>query len=84
MIFDPTRVYGEEYLICFNGESKYGYIQAAEDSNMKLVDDDGGTAYEYAPPVPGSWNNLKSDVEIERDWVKDARPKIRLQVVLST
>ena len=80
LIFEPTRTYGEEFLICFNGESKYGYIQAVEDSNMKLVESDGSTTYEYVPPVPGSWTNLKSDQEIERDWVTDARPKIRLQI----
>ena len=72
MIYDPVGHYGEEYLICFNGESKYQYIQSAEDANMRLVDDD--TPYNYIPPVPGDWQNKgKSDVEIERDWVTDAR-----------
>ena len=71
MIYDPPLTYGEEYLICFNGESKYQYIQSAEDANMRLVVDE---AYEYRPPVPGQWNNKgKSDVEIERDWVTDSR-----------
>lgn len=30
--------------------------------------------------MPQYWSSLKSDEEIERDWVTDSRPKIRLQV----
>ena len=30
--------------------------------------------------MPLQWNSLESDKVIERDWVTDSRPKIRLQV----
>jgi hypothetical protein len=38
IIYDPTETYGSEYLICLNGEAKYGYLQAEEDTNLALVD----------------------------------------------
>jgi hypothetical protein len=74
IIYDPTETYGSEYLICLNGEAKYGYLQAEEDANLALVD--STTAYVYRPPSPEVWLGLFSDQEIERDWVVDSRPKV--------
>ena len=74
IIYDPTELHGSEYLICLNGEAKYGYLQSEEDANLALVD--STTAYEYRPPSPKLWGGLQSDKEIERDWVVDSRPKV--------
>lgn len=78
LIFDPDEQFGEEFLICLSGEAKYGYLQNEEDANMAMVDTE--TKYQYIPPTPVQWTSLKSDEVIERDWVTDSRPKIRLQV----
>ena len=37
IIYDPTELHGSEYLICLNGEAKYGYLQTEEDANLALV-----------------------------------------------
>ena len=74
IIYDPAEQHGSEYLICLNGEAKYGYLQSEEDANLALVD--SSTAYEYRPPSPQLWGGLQSDKEIERDWVVDSRPKV--------
>lgn len=76
LIYDKRCLYGSQYLLCLNGDSKYSYLQAEEDANMKLVEDMCMEPFEYAPPTPRSWVNLKSDVEIEGDWIKDTRPKV--------
>ena len=59
-----------------NGESKYHYLQSEEDGNMQLVENYEQDDYEYIPPVPGEWRGGASDIEIERDWVTDSRPKV--------
>ena len=78
LIFDPDEQFGEQFLICLSGEAKYGYLQNEEDAHMAMVDTK--TKYRYIPPTPIKWTSLKSDEVIERDWVTDSRPKIRLQV----
>ena len=45
VIFDTTEQYGEQYLVCFSGEAKYGYLQTEEEGNMALVDAD--SYYQY-------------------------------------
>ena len=47
IIYDPTELYGSEYLICLNGEAKYGYLQSEEDSNLALVDSTTPYFYRY-------------------------------------
>ena len=37
--------------------------------------------YQYIPPVPGEWRGGQSDIEIERDWVTDSRPKVRVTII---
>ena len=71
-------MYGANFLLCLNGDSKYQYLQSEEDSNMQLVANYEAEDYEYMPPVPGDWANLASDLEIEQDWVIDSRPKVYL------
>lgn len=78
LIYDATLTYGADYLLCLNGESKYGYLQGLEETNMRLVDDD--VPYEYIPPVPKAWASLKSDIEIEKDLVTDSRPKVSQRI----
>ena len=63
-------------MLCLNGESKYHYLQSEEDGNMQLVENYEQDDYEYIPPVPGEWRGGASDIEIERDWVTDSRPKV--------
>ena len=63
-------------MLCLNGESKYHYLQSEEDGNMQLVENYERDDYEYIPPVPGEWRGMASDIEIERDWVTDSRPKV--------
>ena len=65
-------------MLCLNGESKYHYLQSEEDGNMQLVENYERDDYEYIPPVPGEWRGMASDIEIERDWVTDSRPKVSL------
>ena len=43
---------------------------------MQLVENYEQDDYEYIPPVPGEWRGGASDIEIERDWVTDSRPKV--------
>ena len=43
---------------------------------MQLVENYERDDYEYIPPVPGEWRGGASDIEIERDWVTDSRPKV--------
>ena len=43
---------------------------------MQLVDEYEAMPFEYKPPRPGPWKNLKSDKEIERLLVIDSRPKV--------
>ena len=51
---------------------------------MQLVENYERDDYEYIPPVPGEWRGGASDIEIERDWVTDSRPKVcRYKNVLS-
>ena len=76
VILDPAEQYGANFLICLNGESKYVYTQLEEDKNMQLVDEYEAMPFEYKPPRPGPWKNLKSDKEIERLLVIDSRPKV--------
>ena len=76
IIIDPTKTYGANFLLCLNGESKYHYLQSEEDGNMQLVENYERDDYEYIPPVPGEWRGMASDIEIERDWVTDSRPKV--------
>ena len=78
IIIDPTKTYGANFLLCLNGESKYHYLQSEEDGNMQLVENYERDDYEYIPPVPGEWRGMASDIEIERDWVTDTRPKVSL------
>ena len=47
-----------------------------EDKNMQLVDDYEAIPYKYVPPIAKKWNNLKSDVEIQKLLVTDSRPKV--------
>ena len=47
-----------------------------EDKNMQLVDDYEAIPYAYVPPISGHWQNLESDVEIQRLLVTDSRPKV--------
>ena len=79
IIIDPTKTYGANFLLCLNGESKYHYLQSEEDGNMQLVENYEREDYEYIPPVPGEWRGMASDIEIERDWVTDSRPKVSHQ-----
>ena len=78
LILDPAEQYGANFLICLNGESKYVYLQIEEDKNMQLVDDYEAIPYQYIPPVAKKWNNLESDLEIQKLLVTDTRPKVSL------
>ena len=81
MILDPAEQYGANFLVCLNGESKYVYVAMEEDKNMQLVDDYEAIPYKYLPPVAGKWNNLESDLEIQKLLVMDTRPKVRNFVI---
>ena len=78
IIIDPGRTYGANFLLCLNGESKYHFLQSEEEGNMQLVENYERDDYQYLPPVPGEWRGGQSDIEIERDWVTDSRPKVRI------
>ena len=82
LILDPAEQYGANFLICLNGESKYVYLQIEEDKNMQLVDDYEAIPYQYIPPVAKKWNNLESDLEIQKLLVTDTRPKVGIDLVL--
>ena len=43
---------------------------------MQLVENYERDDYQYIPPVPGEWRGGQSDIDIERDWVTDSRPKV--------
>ena len=76
IIIDSCQTYGANFLLCLNGESKYQFLQSEEDGNMQLVENYEAEDYQYIPPVPGDWRGMQSDIEIEGDWVTDARPKV--------
>ena len=78
IIIDPGRTYGANFLLCLNGESKYHFLQSEEEGNMQLVENYERDDYQYLPPAPGEWRGGQSDIEIERDWVTDSRPKVRI------
>ena len=52
-----------------------------EDKNMQLVDDYEAIPYKYVPPVAGKWNNLESDLEIQKLLVTDTRPKVCFNMI---
>ena len=54
---------------------RHFYSQAEESSVMRLVDK--STPFHYSPPVARQWNSLGSEKEIESEWVRDSRPKVR-------
>ena len=76
IVIDSAKTYGANFLLCLNGESKYQFLQSEEDGNMQLVENYEAEDYQYIAPVPGDWRGGMSDIEIERDWVTDARPKV--------
>ena len=84
LILDPAEQYGANFLICLNGESKYVYLQMEEDKNMQLVDDYEAIPYKYVPPIAGKWNNLESDLEIQKLLVTDTRPKVCFNMIWIT
>ena len=82
IIIDSVKTYGANFLLCLNGESKYHYLQSEEDGNMQLVENYEADDYQYIAPVPGEWRGGQSDLEIERDYVTDSRPKVSYQMFI--
>ena len=54
----------------------YHFLQSEEDGNMQLIENYERDNYQYTAPVPGEWRGGHSDIDIERDWVTDSRPKV--------
>ncbi|TRY75281.1 hypothetical protein TCAL_00687, partial [Tigriopus californicus] len=78
IIFDPTRIHGTEFLLCLNVDSKFGYLNAQEEAEARLIDTD--SPYVYYPPQPRLWDGRGSDKEIEGSWEKNVRAKIWLKI----
>ena len=51
---------------------------------MQLVENYERDDYQYLPPAPGEWRGGQSDIEIERDWVTDSRPKVKISSIDKT
>lgn len=74
IIFDPTRIHGTDFLLCLNVDSKFGYLNAQEEAEARLIDKD--SPYVYHPPQPRPWDGRGSDKEIEGSWEKNVRAKV--------
>ena len=54
---------------------KFGYLSMEEDKAMALIRKTSN--FVYQPPQPRGWCSQGSEKEIEGNWVKDSRTRVR-------
>ena len=55
---------------------QFGYLSMEEDKAMALIRKTSD--FVYQPPQPRGWSSLGSEKEIEGNWVKDSRTRVRI------